>query len=189
MSSTTATSTSRLSSTSTRTIVSASTLTSHLPTPGGGAQPPYDASLDPNVALLLAHAAFMVVAIGVCIPLAIFYAHYFSRGELFQAHYWINTFGTVGLAIVGFALAALYHSNSQTPHLSSVHSILGIVVVCWLIAQQIGGTILHYQFDDRLRRAGGSMGLKGWAHYVSGVLVSILGCASVGLGIWRYGEW
>ena len=131
----------------------------------------------------------MILSIVVCIPLAIYFAHYHTRGELFQAHYWINSLGTVGLAVIGFGLAAGYHSATQTANFSSVHSILGVVVIAWLVCQLIGGTVLHYFFDERVRKAGGSLGLSSWFHYISGVLVFVLGAASVGLGIYNYGTW
>lgn len=131
----------------------------------------------------------MFLAFGICIPLAAFFAHYHRNSELFQAHYWINTFGTLGLSLVAFALAAVYHTSSQTPHFASAHSIFGIVILFWLCLQQVGGCVLHYFYDERIKAHRDGRGVGPWVHIASGSLCLLGGIASCGLGIWRYQEW
>lgn len=153
------------------------------------AGPPFDASLDPNATLLLAHGVLSVIAFAVCIPLSFFFSRYFRTTELFQGHYWIATFGSAGLALVAFVLAFVYHNASQTAHFASAHSYFGLAVLFWLFVQQVSGAVLHYFYDERKEeyRDGRTAGI--WVHVVSGFLCLCGGVASCGVGIWQWGNW
>ncbi|KAI9014048.1 hypothetical protein DFJ74DRAFT_709607 [Hyaloraphidium curvatum] len=151
--------------------------------------PPFDASQDPNATMILCHGIFMFIALAIAMPTGAFFARYYHGTELFQAHYWIQTFGTVLLSLIGFILALLYHNASLVPSFTTPHSIFGLFMLFWLVLQQIGGAALYYFFDEMKRSDRQGKGVWYWAHAMSGFLC-MLGCiASIGLGIWNYGQW
>ena len=88
---------------------------------------------------IVVHAVFMVAGWGICVPLAIYIAHWHRQNApfWFHAHRNYNILGFL-LSIIGFAFAVA-NVGPRRRHFAGTHEIIGLVLTAFSVLQLILG--------------------------------------------------
>ncbi|XP_075688044.1 transmembrane reductase CYB561D2 [Rhinoderma darwinii] len=102
----------------------------------------------------------------------------FSRKVRVRAH-WILQLLSVLCAILGLGIIYYNKSLHGKPHFSTWHGLLGLLTVLWALIQNVGGiTLLYPKLAQRW-----ALSTRKLYHATSGLLLYLLGCASLFLGM------
>jgi Eukaryotic cytochrome b561 len=128
--------------------------------------------------VVIAHAAVMFFAWAVVVPFMSILARFKWRDWWFPLHKYGQT-GAVGLALAAFGGIVYVVQAEKNQHFSSVHEIMGLVVICLAVLQPVLGVWADKVYDPNRHAAplfpDGFHALFGWLLYVGSQVTIVLG--------------